>query len=210
MKINIEDYLHKIDTAFKGKEPKETYMIYLMVVAGIFAFAYFLFWDSSFNNFNHTRKSVKKLEKKIAADQQYLRNTPKLKIAQLEREIKRINNKMIVTKDNNDYIKQKIEAISSLIYDEQAWGAYLNSITANAQKYHVKIQNITNKYAKNENAFGHILDITVSSEGNFKDTVKFVNSMEQSDLVVDIHDFSIKAENSLNSDFNISVWGIKY
>jgi len=210
MKLNIEDYLHKIDTAFKDKEEKEIYMIYFMIVAGIFAFSYLLFWDSSFENFQQTRKQVKKLEKKIAADKQYLKRNPEIKITRLEREIKNINNEMLMHKKNNAYIKYKIEAISSLIYDKRAWGEYLDSITTNAQKYHIMITNLTNKYADNNQAFGHILDITVDSEGKFKNTVKFINSMEQSDLVVDIHDFNIKANDKLQSQFKISVWGIKY
>jgi hypothetical protein len=210
MKINIEDYLHKIDTIFKAKEQKEIYMIYAMIAAGIFAFAYLFFWDSSFEGFKKTRANVQKLEKQIAWDKQFLQRNPETRITQLEREIKKINDEMLLNKKNNAYIKHKIEAISSLIYDERAWGEYLDSITTNAQKYHVKIDNITNKYAAISNSFGHILDITVSSEGTFKDTVKFINSMEQSDLVVDIHDFNIKAEDTLNSKFKISVWGIKY
>ncbi len=210
MKINIEDYLHKIDQAFQGKEQKEIYMTYGMIVAAIFAFAYLLFWDSSFESFEQTRANVKRLEKQIASDKQYLQRNPETKITQLEREIKKLNDEMMMNKKNNAYIKHKIEAISSLIYDESAWGEYLDSITTNAQKYHVKINNITNKYAEAGSSFGHILDITVSSEGNFKNTVKFINSMEQSDLVVDIHDFNMTAENTLDSDFKISVWGIKY
>ena len=210
MKINIEDYLHKIDSVFKGKEQKEIYMTYGMIVAGIFAFAYLFFWDSSFESFNQTRASVLRFEKKIASDKQYLQRNPETKITQLDREIKRINDNMLMHKKNNAYIKSKIETISSLIYDERAWGQYLDSITTNAQKYHVKINNITNKYAKVGSSFGHILDITVNAEGNFRNTVKFINSLEQSDLVVDIHDFDIKAEDALTSDFKISVWGIKY
>jgi hypothetical protein len=128
----------------------------------------------------------------------------------LDREIQKINDEMLRNKKNNAYIKHKIEAISSLIYDESAWGEYLDSITTNAQKYHVKINTITNQYAEVGSSFGHILDITVSAEGDFRGTVKFINSMEQSDLVVDIHDFDIKAEDALTSDFKISVWGIKY
>jgi hypothetical protein len=210
MKFNIEDYLHKIDTAFKGKEEKEIYMIYFMIVAGIFAFSYLLFWDSSFESFQQTQKQVHRLEKKIAADKLYLKRNPEIKIVKLEREIKKINDEMLMHKKNNAYIKYKIEAISSLIYDERAWGEYLDSITTNAQKYNIMITNLTNKYAKNNQAFGHILDITVDSQGKFKDTIKFINSMEQSDLVVDIHDFNIKASDKLKSQFKISVWGIKY
>jgi len=210
MKINIEDYLHRIDVAFKDKSQKDTYMTYIMVVGVIFAFAYLLFWNSSFEKFEQTRASVNSLQTKITMDQAFLQRNPKAKIVQLEREIKKVNNEIIALKDTNAYIKSKIETISSLIYDERAWGEYLDSITKNAQKYDVKLITLTNKYAQTESSFGHILDITIKSVADYKNTLKFINSLEQSELVVDIHDFDIKADQGLDSDLNISVWGITY
>ncbi len=210
MKINYEDYLHKIDLALKNKTQKELYMTYTMVVLGIFAFSYVLFWDSSFESFEKTRKNVANLENKIAIDKKFLQANPESKITQLDREIQKINQEITKNKDTNAYIKSKIETISSLIYDERSWGEYLDSISTNAQKYHVKLLNLTNAYAKADSAFGHILDISVHSTGNFQNTIKFINSLEQSDLVVDIHHFKIDTNNSLVSDLNISVWGITY
>ena len=210
MKINYEDYLHKIDLALKGKTQKELYMTYIMVVLGIFAFSYVLFWDSSFESFETTRSNVEKLENKIAMEKKFLQQNPTSKITQLDKEIQSINQEVVDIKDTNAYIKSKIETISSLIYDERSWGEYLDSISTNAQKYHVKLLNLTNEYAKNESSFGHILDISVNFEGSFQNTLKFINSLEQSDLVVDIHNFTMDANNSLESDLNISVWGITY
>ena len=210
MKINIEDYLHRIDMAFKEKTQKDIYMVYIMVVGLIFAFAYLLFWDSSFEKFKQTRANVKNLQAKINTDKIFLQHNPESKIVQLEKEIKKINNEIIVLKDTNAYIKSKIETIASLIYDEQAWGEYLDSITTNAQKYDIRLFVLTNKYAKTESSFGHILDITIKSVANYKNTLQFINSLEQSELVVDIHDFDIKAQQELTSDLNISVWGIRY
>lgn len=209
-KLNIEDYLHNIDKAFSQKTQKDTYMIYMMIVAGIFAFSYMLFWDSSFANFESTRANVVNLDRKINADNLYLKVNPESKIINLDKEIMKINADMIVHKDNNAYIKSKIETISSLIYDERTWGEYLDSISKNAQKYHVKIQNFSNTYAQTHNSFGHILDITISTTANYRNTFLFINSLERSELVVDIHDFTIKAQNKLNTDLNISVWGITY
>ncbi len=209
-KFNIEDYLHNIDRVFAQKTQKDTYIIYIMIAGGIFAFSYLLFWDSSFAHFEQTRANVVSLDRKINADKIYLRVNPESKIVKLDKEIMRINDDMIVHKDNNAYIKSKIETISSLIYDERTWGEYLDSISRNAQKYNVKIKNFSNSYAQTNNSFGHILDITISTTANYKNTFRFINSLEQSDLVVDIHDFTIKAQNSLNTDLNISVWGITY
>jgi len=208
--INIEDYLHAIDASLSAKTQKDIYMTYIMIFAGIFAFAYLLFWDSSVEDFEQTRSNVVNLEHKINSDKRFLQLNPESKITKLTQDITAINAEMIVHKDNNAYIKSKIETISSLIYDERTWGEYLDSISKNAQKYNVKIKNFTNKYTATSSSFGHILDITLSSTSNYRNTLRFINSLEQSDLVVDIHDVSIKAQNKLNTDLNISVWGITY
>lgn len=210
MKINIEDYLHKIDALFKEKSKKDTNMTYIMIVSVIFAFSYLLFWDSSYDGFEKTRQNVEALSNKINSDKQYLQANPESIIKDLEAQIVSINNQIIEKRDMNAYIKNKIETISFLIYDERTWGEYLDSISTNAQKYEMKISNFTNRYEANETAFGHVLDITVTSSGSYENTLNFINSLEQSDLVVDIHDLNISADKKLISDLNISVWGITY
>lgn len=210
MKINIENYLHQIDTSFKDKSQKDIYMTYIMVFALIFAFAYLLFWESSFNQFEKNQKQIASLESKIQTDAIYLRMNPEAKIAILDREIKQTNADILVKKDTNAYIKNKIEAISFLIYDEKVWGEYLHSISKNAKKYNIKMLNFTNQFSSDTNSFGHILDISIKSSGNYKNSVNFINSLEQSNLVVDIHQLSLNAQEKLTSDLNISVWGITY
>jgi Tfp pilus assembly protein PilO len=181
-----------------------------MIFAIIFAFSYLLFWDTSIAEFQNKQTQNKALSLKIDADNAYLTQNSESKIISLENDIKQASNEMILHKDNNEYIKNKIETISSLIYDERTWGEYLYSISTNAQKHKIKINNLTNHYAINNNSFGHVLDISIKLTGKYKNTVKFINSLERSDLVVDLHDFSIKAQDTLNSDLNISVWGITY
>ena len=210
MIINIEDYLHKIDALFKEKSQKDKYISYAMIVAIVFAFSYTLFWDSSFEEFEATRAKVVALEKNIATDKAYLKANPESKITALEQQIVQINKEMLVQKKNNAYIKSKIETISSLIYDERAWGEYLHSISINARKYNVKILNITDKYSDNNESFGHILDINIQSTSNYKNTLKFMNALEQSELVVDLHHLDMNASNKLKTNLEISVWGITY
>ncbi|MDQ7045352.1 MAG: type 4a pilus biogenesis protein PilO [Sulfurimonas sp.] len=210
MKINIEDYLQKIDNSFKEKTQKDIYMTYAMIFGVIFAFSYLLFWDTSEAEFISKRAQVVSLEAKITDDNRFLMQNPKIKITQIEDATKAAQKQMLIFKDNNQYIKTKIEEISSLIYDEQTWGKYLHSISSNARKNNIKILEFTNEYANNDGSFGHILDISISTTGTYKDTINFINSLEQSDLVVDLHDLDIEALNKLNSKFNISVWGITY
>jgi len=206
----IEDYLQRIDSSFKEKSQKDIYMIYIMIFSLIFAFSYLLFWDTSEADFKAKRAQVVAMEKNISNDEMYLKINPQSKIIQIENEIKKAQEQMLVHKDNNQYIKHKIEEISSLIYDDQTWGEYLHSISINAKKNNVKILNLNNTYVKNTNSFGHILDINIKAKSTFKNTINFINSLEQSELVVDLHDLNIQANEKLYSDLNISVWGILY
>jgi len=210
MKINIEDYLHIIDTYFKNKKKQEVYMTFIMVIGLIFSFSYTFFWDSSFSEFETTRKNVQSFASRIIRDKAFVSLNPETKITNITKEITTINEKIIEQKDNNAYIKSKIETISSLIYNEKSWGKYLKSISQNAKKHEVKIIKFTNKYANNNNSFGYILDINIQSVGTYKNTLKFINALEQSELVVDIHDLKIQVDKQLVCELKISVWGITY
>jgi len=210
MKVNIEDYLHKIDSFFNDKTQKDTYMTYIMIFAVIFSIAYLFFWDNSFNEFNKTRRAVKSLQSNIDMDGRYIKINPEGKIAKLEQDIASINQEIIQVKDDNGYIKNKIENIASLIYDERTWGEYLHSISKYARNRNIKIINLKNSYADNNSSFGHILDISIQSLGSYKNTLNFINDLEQSELVVDIHGLTMKANKKIVTDLNISVWGITY
>jgi Tfp pilus assembly protein PilO len=210
MKINFEDYLQSIDAAFKDKSQKDIYMTYIMIFSVIFAFSYLLFWESSQNGFEAKNNQIASINAKIDADKIFLQNNPESKIIALDKKIKESQAQLETHKDNNAYIKSKIETISSLIYDERTWGEYLHSISSDAKKYGIKILDFTNEYAANDNSFGHILDISLKTTGNYKNTLRFINSLEQSDLVVDIHDLNISTNKTLDTNLLISVWGITY
>lgn len=210
MKTTIEDYLHKIDSSLKYKTKKDIQLTYIMVAGVIFSLSYFLFWDSSENNFLEQNRQISVIETKLNVDKAYLAANPQAKITDLENKITKAQIEMLDYKDKNNYIKSKIAEISSLIYDERTWGAYINSISLDAQKYNIKISEFTNTYSKSDGSFGHILDLNIKLSGGFADTLKFINALEKNDLVVDIHNLSIKAEDKLNTNLKISVWGITY
>ncbi|MCK4875793.1 MAG: type 4a pilus biogenesis protein PilO [Sulfurimonas sp.] len=208
-KLMLEEYLQRIDGYFKDKSQKDTYMVYIIIFGLAAALAY-PFYDSSLKEFNTAKKRVKDIKVKIQADNRYLKANPQAKIDRLDMDIKNLEAQLLVTKENNQYIKDKIETISSLIYDEVSWGKYLNSISINAKKHNMKIINFTNTYSENTESFGHVLDIALQVKGNYSNTVRFINSLEKSELVVDLHNFNLKAQDSLDSELTISVWGITY
>jgi hypothetical protein len=206
----IEETLQRIDNFFKEKSQKDVYIVYIMVAVILGSLAY-PFYDSSTQEFNVIKDKVAQITTKIDADKIYLKVNTEATVAKLQQDIVALEGELVTQRDTNKYIKEKIETISSLIYDEVAWGKYLNSISIHAKNHNMKIINFVNTYSlNNEAAFGHVLDISLEVTGNYLDTVKLVNSLEQSELVVDIHDLDIKAQDALNTKIKISVWGITY
>ncbi len=206
----IENYLYKIDTAFAGKDEKEVLMIYAMVFAGLFALSYVLFWDSSEKGYIQSHQKVEEVQKKINTDRTYLQGNPESKITMIENQTESIKQQLAQKQESNDYIKYKIEQISELYYDEQSWGEYLNSISRHAKAEKIHLNELSNAFTDEKETFGHVLDITIKADGDYKDLLKFINKLEQSFLVVDLHDFTLASQSVLSADLNISVWGITY
>jgi len=56
-----------------------------------------------------------------------------------------------------------------------------------------------------------ILNIDITCLGNFKDMLSYINGLEESKLVVDLHKMDINStQKDLGAKLSISVWGMKY
>lgn len=208
MKLQIEDYLYSLDQSLSQKSDRDKIMLYVMIFASLFAFSYLLFWESSEASFKISHEKALKVENDLNIDKQYLASNPPERITQIEQETVEIERQHTLYIQYNTYIKEQLEQISSLYYDEIVWGAYLDSVSRYARTYNVKLAQFGNTLQTDNSSFGHVLDIRIASEGPYKNTLKFINALEQSHLVVDLHNFNISADEKLKSDLNISVWGI--
>jgi len=206
----MENYLYKMDNAFAEKDEKEVLMIYAMIFAGLFALSYFLFWDSSEKDFHTAHNKVTAMQSNINTDNNYLSANPESKIAAIENQTENTKLQFADAQENNEYIKFNIEKISELYYDAQTWGEYINSISRHAKAENVHLLELSNSFTDQKEAFGHVLDITIKANGKYKNLLKFINRLEQSFLVVDLHNFTFTTEEKLAVDLKISVWGITY
>lgn len=208
MKLHIEDYLYSIDQSFAQKSERDKMMLFVMIFASLFAFSYFFFWEQSEKDFIESHAKAVKVENDLNFDKQYLSANPPERITQIEQETTVIEQQHALYIQYNVYIKEQLERISSLYYDEKVWGAYLDSVSRYARAYNVKLARFGNTLQTDNSAFGHVLDISIASEAPYKNTLKFVNALEQSFLVVDLHHLNLTAGEKLKGDLNISVWGI--
>ncbi len=209
MKFNGENYLYAIDQALALKSDRDKNMLFGMIFAGLFAFSYLLLWEGSEANFKLSHEKTSAMETNLNNDKQYLEANPPQRITQIEEETKSIEMEHQHYIGYNTYIKDQLEEVSYLYYDESVRGNCLASISNYAKVYNVKLNQFGNApSADNNSSFGHVLDIAISSDGDFKNTLKFINALEQSDLVIDLHTINMFADKKLKSDLKLSVWGI--
>lgn len=208
MKLQLEDYLYSLDQSLALKSERDKMMLFVMIFATLFAFSYFFFWEQSEKNFKESHAKAVQVEKDLNMDKQYLSANPPERITQIEQETVAIEQQHALYIQYNAYIKEQLERISSLYYDEKVWGAYLDSVSRYAKAYNVKLSKFGNTLQTDNSSFGHVLDISISSEAPYKNTLKFINALEQSFLVVDLHRLNLTADEKLKGDLNISVWGI--
>ncbi|MGB6020367.1 MAG: type 4a pilus biogenesis protein PilO [Sulfurimonadaceae bacterium] len=206
----LEKYLYDIDQNFAQKSEKDVKMIYAMVFVVLVMFSYLVFWESSEQGYVEITEASLKVQDKIAKDKQYLLMHPQSEIVRLDQQITDLNTKLVMLKDENTYIKAEIEKIPELFYDQETWGAFIDSIAENAKKNKVQLNFFANRLATDTTKFGHVLNLEIQAEAPYKNMVKFINAIEKSKLVVDLHDLDLEATEKLNLDLKLSVWGITY
>ena len=114
-------------------------------------------------------------------------------------------------KDKIKFINMNLEKLSDMLFNQKSWSIFLNSITDRAEIHNVDLQYITNSYAGDKGSFGHVLEIGLGCNGDYKNIVKFMNELEQNVLVTDIFKTKFIADengSNVNADIHISVWGI--
>ncbi len=210
MSAVIEKYLYDIDQSFAQKSDKDVKLIYGMVVVVLFMFSYLVFWDSAEKGYNDIKAASLKVADNIAQDKRYLMGHPESQIVRLNQEITSLNARLTDLKKDNTYVKTEIEKIPELFYDQEIWGAFIDSIAENAKKNKIKLNFFANRLASDKTKFGHVLNLEIQAEGKYKDMVRFMNAMEKSKLVVDLHDMDLTATTKLSLDLKLSVWGITY
>jgi len=210
MSATLEKYLYDIDQSFAQKSDKDIKMIYAMIFVVLVMFSYLAFWESSELGYQDALSASNAVQEKINSDRQFLLMHPESEIVNLDKQIADLNSRLASLKAENQFIKTEIAKIPELFYDEIVWGAFIDSIAEYAKINHVKLNYFANRLAEDKTKFGHVLNIQIQAEGSYQNMVKYINAIEKSNLVVDLHDLDLNATTKLDMDLNLSVWGITY
>lgn len=213
---SFETLFDKIDNFLQGKKNSELSLIFFMLFVFIGFLSYSYIFPITDKTMKQTVRNSKEIEKKLQDEKSYL-----LSVSQDNDEdffIKKVKNdieksKVVLEKTayTNAYVDGKLKKLSYLLFNDENWARFLNSITQLAQKYNVTITVIENKInAPSLQKIEQILNLKVEFSGNFANTMKFINAIEESDLVVDIYELNCVGQKNIEGQVTIAVWGMKY
>ena len=207
----IDDTLDNIDAYFEEKSDKDRIYSYIMAILGVSFLIYFFTYDMTAAMYDTASKERTSIVKVLREDKRYISNNSKADIQYYEERNKKLKVTFSDVNKMSQYINLKITELKPLIYNKTAWGKFIDSISKIANTYQIHIQNIKNNFVINKKDFGHVLDLEVTFNGNFHNTLRYINALEKTPLVVDIHSMTIDAgERDLTTHLKIAVWGISY
>ena len=212
----IEDKLEELDSYFAPKKESEKWLIILGIAGMItyLAYDYLLPYTEKLHKKSEIAK--KAVEKKIQdnttylngitvnGDREYYVKKYTNDILRKQKQVEKINKKIT-------FIDSNLNKLSDMLFNQQNWSIFLNSITDKAALQNVNLEYISNKYVDNNGSFGHVLEVGIGCNGDYKSIVKFMNEMEQNVLVTDIYGTKMHMDENTSkvvADINISVWGI--
>ena len=210
--------LHSLDQTFKDKSENEKWMMILMIVAVIGYASYSLFLPYAEEKLKKSEKEKKVLQKSIIENKQYIASITvggnrDFYVKKYDKDILNLEKNIIKSNEDINFISAKLEELSPLLFNKESWSIFLNSITKQAMEQEVKIGYIDNHYIDSNGSFGHILEISVGCEGEYKNIAKFINQLEKNVLVTDIYSSDIYLDSNSTttlSDIKISVWGVNH
>ena len=187
-----DNTLVKIDNYFDGKKPSEVTLMLIMalVLSGVIAYYAVIqyaedYYDNSMLTNSQTTDELNKVNAYLdSVSQNNDRNNDRnFKINQKQNELKQRQNELADAKNMNQYFDNKLRELSYLIFNEQSWADFLDSLALLANKNNVKIPKIVNTFKEpNAQKIEQILDINVSVDGNYKDIIGYINAIEESKL----------------------------
>ncbi len=202
----------KIDAFFNSKKPSEASLLYFGAVLFVGFLVYqFIFLETD-KQLKATEAKLISVKSKVSEQKRYLSlNTP-ARLQQLKKVVIQKNAEFDDTIYKISYVDNTLTELSYLLFDDENWASFVDNISYLARKHKIEIKEIANKfYEPTFQKITHVVEIDIKSRGNFNNMVKFLNEIEESQLVIDVSQIEItQPEDKLEGVFKIAVWGMKY
>lgn len=211
-----ESTLDKIDSYLNSRSANEAQMVKLGAGAFIVLLVYLGVFPYAQSYFDAKQTQLDTATKNLNEVNQALLHSNDNTIAQFQNNLANEQNRLNDAIAENDYFDTKLRDIAVLTYNEQNWANFLDSLTAFAKEHDVKVYSIKSDVVKDValQKVQPMLDVSLKVEGGFHSILKYINSIEESEMVVDVNGLDINSTtnsgDNIGGDIKISVWGMKY
>lgn len=208
----MNKYLIELDNFLVSMDKKELIYLYVMLVGGaIFLSYYFLFEDSE-KRLALSIKKDKATSKEIREHKNYLSFHDDFEVSKVMENIDNLKGDIDIFNDKKKYINLKIKNLTTILYNNRSWTAFLNSISTMAKISGVEIQSIKNDFIPKHSSkiFQSHLKINISINSSYLNSLQFIDSIERSDLIVNVDTMKMAlTEDGVVTQLFLSVWGIR-
>ncbi|MBE3605519.1 type 4a pilus biogenesis protein PilO [Campylobacter sp. RM13119] len=213
-----QDILSRIDEYFEQKSQNERYILSFGVIAVIAYLLYIFSFDASERFYNEQSMQYEQISKELKVVQNYIKSVSSpngdqnFKIKEQSKELEALKKTHEELLGFNNYFDDKLKELSFLLFNDQNWATFLDRIVILAKENNIKILELNNEF-KNPSyqKVEQILNINVKLLGSYQNMLNYINSLEESELVVDLHKIDINAtQKELGANIAISIWGMKY
>jgi Tfp pilus assembly protein PilO len=212
----MDALFEKIDAYFNAKKSSEATIIMLFGAVIVAYFVYLVSFEPAERFFVKSKRSYVQLEKKYNSELQYansitVNGDKEFRIKRLSSDIEQAKIDLERIAYANEYVDDKLKELSYLLFNDKNWANFLDNLAKLAQDNNVELVTISNEFKEPSlQKIEQILTVSLELKGRYKDILKFINSVEESRLVVDLYELDISSAQPLNGEIKIAVWGMKY
>ncbi len=209
------NFLDKLDNFYSSRKSSESWLM-VILVAVLVGYLLYTFLEPISTAFREEQESRnQELHSKIDSANSYLKSITingnrNFYINQLNRKIVKKRMELNDLRNKLAKLDGSIKEFTSLLYTKNNWSKFLHTIAIDAKKNNLKVDSISNKYYDQNDTFGKVLDVDIKVQGEYNRILNFMNRLEQTELVANISNVSLKATNDQpKADIKLSIWGIK-
>lgn len=205
IKDNFEGQLKNIDLYFESK-PKNTFQSYcVLIVIAIFGLAYFLYYEDMYNASEEVYNTYEQSEQNLAVkkneyesyfgnldmSEHFVNDFVNQRIVGISNQIANVKKEIEITDNTRVFFRNKLNELSYLLFSNMKGAEFSKSLTSLAESYKIGI-NILGyddlyRNGGSMQQVSPVLNIEVELFGEFQDIIRYINSIEKSQMVVDVN-----------------------
>jgi len=208
----------QIDDWFATKKSSESQMYIGLAFLLVVGLIYLILFPISQSYFDESQERLDKTSKDLAnveadlTDYNMFTEDNDMRTKKEKNTLAVIQRDVADLQDANKYVDDKLREVATLTYNEKNWAKFLDELTLLAQQNNIKLYELHSDVKELESGkVQEVLDVSLNVEGTFNNMLKYINSIEESEMVVDINGLDLNSTGkNIAGDVNISLWGMKY